>query len=84
MAAQTGSTYISGTMTDSVEIPTANPGFSAMKSPTKVPPNDRDNWQCATENNTVILYRSRLQYNSIVSVAHCQCSCIYAMVLLRV
>jgi len=32
MAAQTGNTYISGTMTDSVEIPTAIPGFSTMSN----------------------------------------------------
>jgi len=32
MAAQTGSTYISGTMIDSVEIPTAKRGFSTTTS----------------------------------------------------
>ena len=32
MAAQTGSTYISGTTIDSVEIPTAKRGFSTMTS----------------------------------------------------
>jgi len=39
MAAQTGSTYISGTMIDSVEIPTAIWGFPTMPS-LKVLPND--------------------------------------------
>jgi len=37
MAAQTGSTYISGTMIDSVEIPTAKRGFSTMTSSNKLP-----------------------------------------------
>ena len=37
MAAQTGSTHVSGTMTDSVEIPTANLGFSIVTSKQKVP-----------------------------------------------
>jgi len=32
MAAQTGNTYTSGTMTDSIEIPTANLGFSTENS----------------------------------------------------
>jgi len=35
MAAQTGSTYISRTAIDSVEIPTVNPGFSTMTSSRK-------------------------------------------------
>ena len=38
MAAQTGNTYIFGTMIDSVEIPTAILGFSAMSSSNKVFP----------------------------------------------
>jgi len=42
MAAQTGNTYISGTMIDSVEIPTAILVFSTMTSSKKVPPNDCD------------------------------------------
>jgi len=36
MAAQTGNIYISGTMTDSVEIPSANSRFSTMASSTKL------------------------------------------------
>jgi len=36
MAAQTGNTYISGTMRDSVEIPTEILGFSTMSSSNKV------------------------------------------------
>jgi len=35
MADQTGSTYISGTTIDSVEIPTANLAFSTMTSSRK-------------------------------------------------
>jgi len=35
MAAKTGSTYISGTNIDSVEIPTANLEFSTMTSSQK-------------------------------------------------
>jgi len=35
MAAQTGSTYISRTAIDSVEISTVNPGFSTMTSSRK-------------------------------------------------
>jgi len=42
MAAQTGSTYISGTNVDSVEIPTANLGFSTETSKKKVPRDDCD------------------------------------------
>jgi len=42
MAAQTGSTYVYGTMIDSVEIPTANLRFSSVNSSKKVPPNDCD------------------------------------------
>jgi len=40
MAPQTGSSYISGTMTDSIEIPTTNSRFSIMTSSIKVLPND--------------------------------------------
>jgi len=36
IAAQTGSSYITGTMIDSVEILTANPGFSTSTSSKKV------------------------------------------------
>jgi len=36
MAVKTGNTYVSGTVTDSVEIPTANPGFSTTASSKKV------------------------------------------------
>jgi len=43
MAAQTGRSYISGTMTDNIEIPTTNSGFSMMTSSTKVLPNDFHN-----------------------------------------
>ena len=43
MAAQTRTTYISATMTDSLEIPTAIPGLSTMTSSKKVLPNDCDN-----------------------------------------
>ena len=42
MAAQTGSTYISGTSVNSVEIPTANLGFSTETSKKKVPRDDCD------------------------------------------
>ena len=42
MVAQTGSSYISGTMTDSIEIPTTNSGFSMMTSSIKVWPTDFD------------------------------------------
>jgi len=45
MAAQSGSTYISGTVIDSVEIPTANLGFSTVTSSKKVP-------SCCTECET--------------------------------
>jgi len=37
MAARTGSTYISWTMIDSVEIPTANLEFSTVKSAKSAP-----------------------------------------------
>jgi len=37
MAAQTGNTYFSGTMIDSVEIPKAIMGFPTMTSSKKVP-----------------------------------------------
>ena len=43
MATKTGNRYTTGTMTDSVEIPTANPGFLIMSSPNKVSPSDCDN-----------------------------------------
>jgi len=42
MAPQTGSTYISGTMIDSVEVSTANMGFSIVTSSKKVPSDDYD------------------------------------------
>jgi len=45
MAAQTGSTYISGTMIDGVEISTANLEFSTVASSKKVLPNDSHNDQ---------------------------------------
>jgi len=44
MAVQTGNTYISETMMDSVEIPTANLEFSTMRVQ-KVSANDSDNDQ---------------------------------------
>ena len=43
MAVQTGNTYLSETMIDSVEILTAILGVSTMTSSKKVPPNDCDN-----------------------------------------
>ena len=43
MATKTGSSYTTGTTTDSVEIPTASPGFSTMPRPNKVSPSDCDN-----------------------------------------
>ena len=43
MTVKTGSRYISGTMTNSIEIPTTNSGFSMMTSSIKVQPNDFDN-----------------------------------------
>jgi len=43
MAAETGNIYISGTMTDMIEIPTANLRFSTTASSKKVFPGDRDN-----------------------------------------
>jgi len=44
MATKAGNIYtIFGTTTDSVEIPTASPGFSTMASPSEVSPNDCDN-----------------------------------------
>jgi len=43
MAAQTGSTYISGTTIDSVEISTAKRGFSTMTSSNKVLTTECDN-----------------------------------------
>ena len=43
MNIQTGSSYTTGTTTDSIEIPPASPGFSTMSSPNKVSPSDCDN-----------------------------------------
>jgi len=43
MATKTGNSYITGTTTDSVQIPTASPEFSTMASPNKVSPSDCDN-----------------------------------------
>ena len=43
MVTKTGSSYTTGTTTDSVEIPTASPGFSTVASPTKVTPSKCDN-----------------------------------------
>jgi len=43
VAAKTGNIYISGIMTDGIEIPTANLGFSSMLSLTKVSLRDSDN-----------------------------------------
>ena len=43
MATKTGSSYTIGTTTDSVEIPTARPGFSTVASPNKVTPSNCDN-----------------------------------------
>jgi len=43
MAAKTGSSYIIGTTSDSVEIPTASPRLSTMARPNKVSPSDCDN-----------------------------------------
>jgi len=43
MAAQTGSTYISGTMIDGVEIPTVKLGFSTMTSSNRVSTTECDN-----------------------------------------
>jgi len=40
MVTQTGSSFISKSMTDSVEIPTANPAFSTIASKIKVSPSD--------------------------------------------
>jgi len=45
MAAHTGSTYISGTTIDSVEIPTTNLRFSIVASSKEVPPDDSNNDQ---------------------------------------
>jgi len=45
MANKTGNSYSTGTTTDSIEIPTANPGFSTMASPNKVSLSDCDNDQ---------------------------------------
>jgi len=43
MATNTGSSYTTGTTTDSVEIPTASPGLSTTASQNKVSPSDCDN-----------------------------------------
>jgi len=43
MTTKTGNSYTTGTATESVEIPTASPGFSTMASPNKVSPSDCDN-----------------------------------------
>jgi len=42
MAVQTGSTYISGTITDIVEISTANLRFWTVMNSKAVPPDDGD------------------------------------------
>ena len=43
MANKAGNSYTAGSTTDSVEIPTASPGFSTMASLNKVSPSDCDN-----------------------------------------
>jgi len=43
MAAETGNTYISETMRDSIEIPTANLGFTSMSSSKKASASDCNN-----------------------------------------
>ena len=43
MATKNGSSYTTGSETDSVEIPTASPGFQTMTSSNKVWPSDCDN-----------------------------------------
>jgi len=43
MTTKNGSSYTTGTVTDSVEIPTAIPGFSTMASLNKVLLSDCDN-----------------------------------------
>jgi len=43
MATKTGSSYTTGTTTDSVEIPTASRGFSTMASSNIVSPSDYNN-----------------------------------------
>ena len=43
MATKTGSSYTTGTTTNSVEIPTATPGFSTMASSNVVSPSDCNN-----------------------------------------
>jgi len=43
MVTKTGNSYTTGTITDSVEIPTASPGVLTMASPNKVSPSDCDN-----------------------------------------
>ena len=63
MAAQSGSTFISQTMIDSVEILTTQ----ALQNFNKALPNDRDN------------DRLRYSVPVLFSVTHCQCKCIYVM-----
>jgi len=46
MAAQTGSTYIYGTMIDNIEIPTAKRGFSTVTSSNEVSATTTDNRKC--------------------------------------
>jgi len=43
MATKTGNSYATGTITDSVEIPMASPGFETTASSIKVSPSDCDN-----------------------------------------
>ena len=43
MAVETGNTYISRTMTNKIEIPTANPGSSTTPSSKKLSLGDCDN-----------------------------------------
>ena len=43
MATKTGSSYGTGTITDSVEIPKASPGSSTIASPNELLPSDCDN-----------------------------------------
>jgi len=43
MANKSGNTYISGTMTDRMTVPTANLGFSTSPSTKKLTPGDNDN-----------------------------------------
>jgi len=65
VAAQTGNTYISGTVIDSIEISTANLGFSTRTSSKKVSSNDCDNdrqpeiaiWPPGNETIFMIMFR---------------------------